>query len=124
MRVFANTNIEERVTCRIRKRWMGDHGYVDIISPSGRVARVYTKAYRELGLEKRHYISDLLVKIVVQVDERRNISENIDDIPGFVDYDLDISVTDMTQIADWPVTELFESIEEADKQITMNIRVA
>lgn len=120
----TNPNIEERVTCRIRKRWLGDHAYVDIISPSGRVARVYKYAWKELDIEKRQPIADLLVTIIVTVEGRNNISEIIGDIPSYLDYDLDISVTDMTRIADWPITELFESVEEADKQITTNIRVA
>lgn len=119
----TNPNVEEHVTCRIRKRWMGDHGYVDIISPSGRVARVYKHVYTELGSGNRRHITELLVKVIVNVDKRRNVSDH-NDIPGFIDYDLDVSVTDMSQIVSWPVTELFETVEEADKQITTNIRVA
>lgn len=117
----TNLNTEEHVPCRIRKRWMSDYGYVDIISPSGRVARVYKHVYTELGMENRRHISELLVKVIINVDKRRNVSENIDGIPGFLDYDLDVSVTDMSQIVSWPVTELFETVKEADQSIPTNI---
>jgi glutamate racemase len=99
------------VRCHIYKNWASDNGYVDVISTTGTVARMYKHAYHNLkpGSRDRTLTATLLVELVVSLDRRKNVVQHENYI---MEYDMDLTIDEMKRIADSPITELFESIDE------------
>jgi hypothetical protein len=101
----------ETVRCHIYKNWLSDNGYVDVISPTGTVARMYKNAYHALSETVRFEtrITTLLLELVISENRRTNVTQHETFI---MEYDMDLTIDEMKQVAESPITELFESIDE------------
>jgi len=101
----------ETVRCHIYKNWASNNGYVDVMSPTGTVARMYKNAYNDLrpSSEIKSQLASLLVELVVSETRRMNYVRHDTYI---VQYDMDLTIDEMKQIAESPITELFESVDE------------
>jgi hypothetical protein len=99
----------EVVRCHIHKNWLSDNGYIDVFSPNGGVARLYKDAYRNLSEDITRQIAPLLVELIVSPHRRYNVVQHDTYI---MEYDIDLTIDEMTYIAELPITELFESFDE------------
>jgi hypothetical protein len=100
------------VRCHIYKNWASDNGYVDVISPTGTIARMYKHAYYALDKVVRGPICALLVELIVAENRRMNVVLHNTYI---MEYDIDLTIDEMKQVAESPITELFETIDELPK---------